>query len=671
VSDSGTSLNARWGLAFALTLLVGAALYLPKVTANIGWYNNGEFVAAAMTLDVPHAPGYPLLTRLGNLTLQLFGESEPAFKLNVLSAFIGIVSAALLLWLLKLAGTGVVSAFCAAVLLLASKTYFEQAILIEVYCLEILFITLGLIVGMYLAKNSNSKWIAFAAGLTGTLGVGHRPTFVLFALTLIFFINKRTEPLKKLSLTWFILGIALGAIPSLDLYLRLQSLERVLLDPLVGQGVEGFLRVYTGTVYGGGLFALGFSEVVARFFYFFEFIFKDSPVFLLPLAFAALFINNENSPLKKALVFIGMINLLFVLNYNAFEAHSMLLPAIFSLSAMAAFALNAVKNTRLRYLACFVVIVISLFTAAYRQQPVDSTALDYCRRAFSQVPKNSVVLLSNDVEFRPYYYLRLTKNFRTDVAVQLIDNIESNELKVFAGIIEQRNVYGTFVYPQDAIKKIVASFSLIPQGYGYEIAAPQTPESAYLNFAATEKKNFQDSTIELPDLNALLEKTLAPGAVLNYNYAFNGSVKDFKDLVVFAFLSKAGDQQALFCNEWLVAQDCHVPGDFVNKAAIARSNTTLLIERALVLPPDIKPGKYHLELCFFSKDHLAKLPEEIMTSHLNGFNIEGYLEVFKLNYGQTGRIMLDRQSFDLFEKNIKPAADAILVGPAMLTGANN
>lgn len=639
-AEEGFSVKKLFG-ALVFIILLGCFFYLPKVSDNIGWYNSGEFVAASISLDVPHAPGYPLLTRLGNAFLHIPMSAGPAMKLNLLSTLIGLFSVTLMLIFLRLAGVSAFPALAGCIFLLSSRTYFEQAISIEVYCLEIAFIIMGLIVGIFLARGSNSPFTAFAAGFVGTIGVGHRPTFILYAITLIFFINHRRNDLKGLSPFWFLAGIFFGAIPSIDLFFRLQSVNRVLLDPLVGQGISGFLQVFTGTVYSGGLFSLRLNELFARFLYFFRFILKDAPIFLLPGAMFALGYSKEESPVKKALVFIGAINLIFVLNYNAFEAHSMLLPCIFSLCAMCSFALNKIRPEKIRFFVCLLVAIIAILAAYPNQKALTKEPVNYCQRMLSQVPANSVLLMSNDVEFRPYYYLRLTQNMRPDIGIQLVDNIEAPELKGLSTLIRKRNVAGTFVYPPDAIEKLVASFSVVPQGYGFRIVDPEFPSREFQSFAPGEKIKFNRAEILLPEKKTL-NLSAMQGEPFKYSFAFSGPVNELRKLKVWAYLVDLNGKQ-IFRNGLLVAHDCHAPVNLIcREKTMNEGKLDLKLQRTLIIPPDLAPGKYTFKLFFEESDsglNEVGLPE---VENVNLFNKDGFLEVFKLNYGLCGRFLIDR-----------------------------
>ncbi len=621
--------------AFVLIMILGALLYLLKVTDNIGWYNSGEFVAAAITKDVPHAPGYPLFSRLNELALSLPVDAGPALKLNLLSAIVGIAAAAMLLLVLIEAGISVWASLTAATLLLASRTFFEQAVLVEVYCLELLLIGAGFMVGLRLAQDRNSNGLAFAAGLVGALGVGHRPTFVLYALTLLFFISERRSSLKELSWRWFFAGIAAGLLPSLDLYFRLQSPDRLLLDPMVGQGFFGFMRVFSGTVYSGGLFSFGVYEVGQRLLYFFRFILSDSSLLVLPLAFVAILIKNGNVPFKKALLTTGMLNLVFVLNYNAFEAHSMLLPCIYSMTALTAFVFDGVKKESLRKAICVLVIVSASTGAWFSQSPVDRAATDYSLRMLENVPAQAMMLMSNDVEFRPYYYLRLTRGVRQDTGVQLVDAFAVQELAGLAAVIEKRPVVGTLIHPANALEALVASFSIACDGYTFRLLPANQPELSPTDYR--DGVSFGASMLKID--SAIEENSrITAGSAIDYRINFSGKVADIRNLRFWAFLTDA-ENRVITRNGILVGHDCHDPVKFLNALCLDQPISGISVKRALVIPFDLLPGKYRLNF-FLQKNPGQKILPDLglQVQKVNLFNREGYLEVFRLNYGLTQRL---------------------------------
>ncbi|MFZ5953040.1 MAG: hypothetical protein ACOYXC_20225, partial [Candidatus Rifleibacteriota bacterium] len=525
-------------------------------------------------------------------------------------------------------------------------TFFDQAILFEVYCLEVFFIGAGMLVGLKIEKGDGGNFLAFLAGLIGALGVGHRPTFGLYALTLFFFIRQRSEPMAGLSLRWFFVGLASGFLPSLDLYLQLQNPGRLLLDPQIGQGISGFLRVFSGTVYSGGLFAFDTFELWQRFVFLLQFIFTDSSILLLPAAILALSINGGQHALKKALLVTAMVNLIFVLNYHAFEAHSMLLPCLFSLSALTAFSFQAVRKERARNLICAIVVVSSLMLAWTRLEPPDSASTDYCYRALTTVPAGSVLLMSNDVEFRPYYFLRLTRNFRPDIGVQLLDAVGPQELADLALLQSQKKVAATFIHPADALTSLIASFSIAADGYLFSLQDAEEPEKLFNQTAGSVSVKIDNSVFYLPDESSLAV-SYGPGEAISYKYGFEGSSESFAGFRFWAILLDADDRPVSH-NGLIAGHDGHVPSNFISLQLQQQANLKVALQRSLIVPHNLKPGQYRLRFFIENKNAGFYQPPDLYKSleGVNIFNLYGFLEVFKLDYGLSNRLVLDRQTAD-------------------------
>lgn len=70
----------------SIVFLFATVIYLITMQPNISFWNSGELSACAYTLSIPHPPGAPLWILIGRVaTLFLFG-SNPAVKLNTVSA---------------------------------------------------------------------------------------------------------------------------------------------------------------------------------------------------------------------------------------------------------------------------------------------------------------------------------------------------------------------------------------------------------------------------------------------------------------------------------------------------------------------------------------------------------------------------------------------------------
>ena len=659
-----TKLTVRLLIVILVTAAVGAFLYLPQIKESTGWYNSAEFSIAAATLDVPHAPGYPLFTRLGNLALRYLPGSTPAARINLLTALTAILGGSMLSVLLLLHGLSLPAALAGGIFLLCGVTYRDQAILAEVYALEICFIVAGLLCGLMLEKGHTGAGSGFACGLAGTLGVGHRPTFGLFALTLLLFIREAGRRQVKMPAGRFwaamVAGMLVGFLPSYDLYLRLQNPARVLLDPLTGQGIDGFLQVFTGTVYSGGFMVFHPFELWQRLLEFLRLCAFENGIWLLIGPAALLTLRPRTAgALPAALAAILAINLTFVLNYNAFEAHTMLLPSFMALAGLAAIALDLIRSDKIKTMACVALISTAVFSLSLHPAENDDPEI-YMRKILGNLPAKAMVLMSNDAEFRPYWYLRIFKKFRPDLGVQLVDKFAAGELQALKPVAEAGMLYGSLVYPHDSFYQLTASYSIEPAGYLHRVIAKNNWEPL-----PSQQLPGLDSAVSL-NISEMAASTTAqvrimtPGDSIAYSYSFTGKAAFLGNLaVVTTILDASGAPVSR--NGLLLGHDIHLAGDYVCRQGTPEQGR-FIFNRSLVIPVDLAAGSYRVMLQAFqiredeNQPWYAAVPEGVTL-----FNHDGFNEIFRLKHGLSGRLLLPKMPASelfgsLWKQPVMPAA---------------
>lgn len=619
-------------------------MYFPRVVDEFDWYNSSEFVLAAATKDVPHAPGYPLYVGLSSLFLQLFTDSGAAYAVNLFTAIIGVIGGILLYFLFKINGFSAATSMLAGVLLIAGRNYTEQSVMAEVYNLEVCFIILGLMVGRFIQLGNTSNWLAFLAGAIGTLGVGHRPTFGLYTLTLAVFIlasKGKFRPKGRFYL-WLGGGVALGLFPTILLYFKLENMPGMLFDPLMVQNFKGFSRFITGATYGGGLFVFSFSELVARFAYFIWFLVLDSTPWILigPLALLYFRLRENRRPLIRALGWILFLNLFLILNYNAFEAHTMLLPSIMCVAAFAAMGLEVVEFPRLRGVLAIILMGFILSYNYFMVEIPTSETRDYVARSIGTVPSASTLILSNDVEFKPYYYLRYFQGLREDLSIVLADNLLVEEMNKFGEAIQNDRLFSSLVYPKNSRETLINNYSLECYGYFYKITDYKHSEDvSQLSDSLIASRSFE----LLPSESTVLEAKA--GECIPYSYQLCVPREDFHKVVVMTLLVTE-DDQTVHRDGVLVGHDIHSPYEFTCKRYDA-SLVNLDFGRALVLPYDLKPGNYKLyTMACIAENGLAPHWLSYLPKNANLLNLDGYEEVFVLKYGLTARKLVKALSFD-------------------------
>lgn len=172
----------HWPLA---TAGVALAVYLRCLPPTVTGEDAGELIVAALTLGVPHPPGYPTWTLLAHVFTWL-PMGTVAWRVALFSAVCAAACAGLLSLLVLRIGGGRLAAVAAGLALAFSFEFWEQALIPEVYTLNLLFLlALVLLLDAHHAATPPARGRLLAgAGLLYGLGLGVHPT--LWALGPVF-----------------------------------------------------------------------------------------------------------------------------------------------------------------------------------------------------------------------------------------------------------------------------------------------------------------------------------------------------------------------------------------------------------------------------------------------------------------------------------------------------
>ncbi|KIC92732.1 DUF2723 domain-containing protein [Flavihumibacter solisilvae] len=77
---------------------IACAVYLLTMEATASLWDTGEFISSVYKLQVPHPPGAPLFILLGRIFIVLFGGSNPAKAVNIMSALSSGFTILFLFW---------------------------------------------------------------------------------------------------------------------------------------------------------------------------------------------------------------------------------------------------------------------------------------------------------------------------------------------------------------------------------------------------------------------------------------------------------------------------------------------------------------------------------------------------------------------------------------------
>ena len=220
-TDPGPGFPAGGGVFAAAVVLVVFAVYLASAPRTVVLEDDGLFLLTAWYAGVAHPPGYPLYTMLAALAAKVpFGTV--AFRVHALTALCGALACGVMaLWLARLLRDRVAAA-AAALTFAFTPTFWSQAVVAEVYALNVL---LWLLAGL-LAWQEGQEGQEGAArpdrvralGLVAGLGLAnHWPLFVLGSLPLALLVPWRRWPGLALRMLPF---TCLGLLPYAWLFVR-------------------------------------------------------------------------------------------------------------------------------------------------------------------------------------------------------------------------------------------------------------------------------------------------------------------------------------------------------------------------------------------------------------------------------------------------------------------
>jgi len=166
-------------IAVAVLVVATAVLYSLTLCPTVYWYDSAEFSAHAVTLGVPHPPGYPLYTMVAHVFTWLPGEA--ALNVNQMSVAFGIGAVVLLYALVRQLGGSIRAAFVGAAMLATTRTFWANAVVAEVYTPG-LVMSLGALLLLIRGHVTGARRPVVLAGLVGGLGVGMHMSITTFGI---------------------------------------------------------------------------------------------------------------------------------------------------------------------------------------------------------------------------------------------------------------------------------------------------------------------------------------------------------------------------------------------------------------------------------------------------------------------------------------------------------
>jgi hypothetical protein len=205
-----------WAGALAL------AAFLRTLAPAVFTLDSPELTAAAHSLGIVHAPGYPVYLLVGHAFLKL-PLGDAGWQMNLLSALAAAATVALLAWLVQRMTGSRLAGFVTGLSYGLSFYVWSMAVIAEVYTFQALLLAAALALVWQWRSDGRVTWLAGAVFIAG-LAAANSPVAVLWWPGLLV-LGLATEQRQRLRHAHFaLLAGALGAGLAFLLYLPLRSL---------------------------------------------------------------------------------------------------------------------------------------------------------------------------------------------------------------------------------------------------------------------------------------------------------------------------------------------------------------------------------------------------------------------------------------------------------------
>jgi hypothetical protein len=402
------------GLCFGLL-----SLYVFTLCPTIYVGDSAEFSAVAACWGVAHPPGYPLYSLLNGLFIRLLPIGEIAWRTNLFSAVCGSLAIGLMFLLCRRIGASLPAAAAAALCFGTGATFWSQAIVAEVYSIDILLI-LSAIFFVFRVHDYPNRRNYFLCGLISGLMVGHRIVNLVYIVPVIilFMADAWKRSGKPLSVFLYaLIGAAVSGI--VFLYLPVASFFNPPVDNGDPETLERFWDVIAAKSYQGFLGASPFMRELTRASGFFMMLPANLGVAAIaaPAGFWMLF-RRGGWMLAGGIAYAAVCCIGFSAKYNIADISVYFLPALAMLALVAACGFDLLPG---RFVWAAVLLGLVNLPLQYRSHDFSCARLgeQYGRDILTLAKPGAVILTPGDTVNNILVYLQSIQGVRPDVSIVL------------------------------------------------------------------------------------------------------------------------------------------------------------------------------------------------------------------------------------------------------------
>lgn len=475
------------------------SFYVRNVAPSVTAGDAGEFMTAAATLSIPHAPSYPLYTVLSRSFMQMIPWACVPYRLNVFSAFTSALALTFLYLAALQMGASFWMAFLTAAVFGLSTSFWENSLVTEVFSLNSLWAALFAFLLALSGKSQvnspshlrTSGLIAFLLGL----GLGNHQILVVFVPVFLLYWFIQTKGKMKRALAGAVIFGLLGY--SIYLILPLRSSREPPLNWGRPTTVHKLYRTITRKDYGSLKLSIGdaperdVKNTVKQLTAYIKQQNKEIPG---PIAVAALmgliWGIKRKAPFYLSVLTLFVLSgpLFYVFSNLPFNAQSEGIMGRFFIMPTMALCLGFVELGRLLKKAgplLLVSITVFLFVegkAEAANHRKTSLVYDYGQAMLRALPPGSVLFLDGgDDAFYSLAMLHYVLNKRSDVEIHdrgglIYKNVYGDDFRQIPKdmkTIRRQEVESSYLgrkhlFYSTMDKRILPNLELSPVGFLYE-----------------------------------------------------------------------------------------------------------------------------------------------------------------------------------------------------------
>ena len=404
-SENKSSEAISWAIVAAALLSAGVLLVIFGLTIapDLTWANHsqdgGELITAAVTLGVPHPPGYPSYVLIGKL-FSLLPFGTVAFRFNLLSAVSVAIAGGLMAALIRVrngqASHSLAVAVAGGVTVGLLPIIWSQATIAEVYGLNLAFVAAFLFCLLAVRKPG-------LAGLfLGLALTSHLSSLILLPLALFLTPGKQYGRLAS--------GLAVGLVPFLFVTAFSHTGSPVIWG--APQSIKGWWWLISGQLYDANLILPATTAKLGRSLAR-PSMWLSLVIIVTGILLPRFFPSSDSTGAKQEGVALGptaALFALFALLYQTNDAFVLLIPALFILTYL------AFTYLRPPWWIALLVPIFLLLTGFERQNLHEEHVVrPLAETVLGAAPRDAIIITPGDRSIFTLWYFQHVENQRTDL----------------------------------------------------------------------------------------------------------------------------------------------------------------------------------------------------------------------------------------------------------------